>query len=253
MQDQAHHWSEIAKGYEKEFVDPYYTHENNPLFRALDELRNTEQQVAADLGCGIGPLLPELARRFRQVHAIDFAPGMLARARQRCHGLLNVCFLQTRLTELQSLTQQIDVALAVNSLVQPSVQEIEIALEQIRAVLRPGGRFLGIVPAMDGVHYHTMLLLDRARRTGMPEKQAKQNAARLAEHDLYDFAFGGFSYKGLEQHFWQPFEIRYRLERAGFRRIIEEKVDLDWSHFAGAVDLREYPPPWDWFFHAEVD
>ena len=86
--------------------------------------------------------------------------------------------------------------------------EVEKVLRQVRAALRPGGRFLGIVPAIDAVHYHTMLLVDRAREFGMPEAKAWQNAASHGEHELYDFARGGFRYAGLEQHFWQPFEIR---------------------------------------------
>jgi len=108
------------------------------------------------------------------------------------------------------------------------------------------------VPAMDAIQYQTMLLLDRARQTGMPEEMARRNAAQHAEHHLYDFAFADFRYVGLEQHFWQPFEIPYRLRRAGFRRVRKARVKLDWDQFACASDLRKYPPPWDWFFRAEV-
>jgi SAM-dependent methyltransferase len=252
MDDQAHNWSAAADRYEEEFVDPYRLAIDNPLLAALDALPDCGQRVAADLGCGIGPLLPELAARFRRVHAVDFAPGMLRRARQRCAGQGNVEFHERRLTDLGALAGQLDVAVAVNSLVQPTVTEIELALAQIRAALRRGGAFLGIVPAMDAVHYHTMLLVDRARRTGMPEGKARRNAAQAGEHQLYDFAFGGFTYLGLEQHFWQPFEVRYRLERAGFRGVREAKVTLAWEQFAGAADLNDYPPPWDWFFQAEA-
>jgi hypothetical protein len=87
---------------------------------------------------------------------------------------------------------------------------------------------LSIVPAMDAIHYQTMLLVDRARLTGM------------------------FRYAGLEQHFWQPFEIAYRLRRAGFRKVKKGRVRLDWDQFACASDMRQHPPPWDWFFRAEV-
>jgi SAM-dependent methyltransferase len=250
MADQAHYWSRAAQGYEQEFVDPDQPGVRNPLRQVLTRLAADKLTTAADLGCGIGPLLPFLAQRFRRVIGVDFAEGMLARARERCRGLANVEFLADSLAGLESLKGQVDVAVAVNSLVLPRVAELEEALGAIRATLRPHGHFLGIVPAMDAVHYFTMLLLDRARAVGMPEDKAKQNAAHHADHALYDFGFGHFRYKGLDQHFWQPFEVRYRLKRAGFRRVRLAKVLLSWEQFGCVRDLSDQPPPWDWFFHA---
>jgi SAM-dependent methyltransferase len=252
MADQSHHWSAAAERYEQDFIDPYLPGGRNPLPEALQALAGDGGRTAADLGCGTGVLLPLLARQFRRVFAVDFAEGMLARARRQCASLANVEFLCRSLTDLAPLAGQVDVAVAVNSLIQPRLADLEAVLAAVRASLRPGGTFLGIVPAMDAVHYHTLLLLDRARQTGMPEGQARQNAARHGEHALYDFAFSAFHYRDLEQHFWQPFEIRYRLRRAGFRRVRKAKVRLSWEQFACAADLRRYPPPWDWFFQAEV-
>jgi SAM-dependent methyltransferase len=251
MADQAESWSRAAASYEEEFIDPYRTDVRNPLPEALRRLAADEASTAADLGCGTGPLLPLLARHFRQVYAVDFAPAMLERARQRAAGLAHVTFLQSSLTDLGALAGRVDVAVAVNSLVLPDVCELEVALRQARSVLRPGGRFLGIVPAMDAVHYYTMLLVDRALATGMPAAAARRNAAEHAEHPLYDFAFGEFRYRGLEQHFWQPFEIGYRLRRAGFRRVRTAKVLLSWEQFRCGAELHDRPPPWDWFFQAE--
>lgn len=252
MAEQSHAWSDIADRYEQEFVDPYRRTRNNPLLQALGQIPEAKGKTAADLGCGIGPLLPILAERFAHVVAVDFAPAMLQRASQRCAGLANIEFLQHDLTELHDLTGRVDVACAVNSLVMPRVEIIERVLAGIHALLRPGGVFLGIVPAMDSLHYYTMLLVDRARSTGMPEPMARQNAAQYAEHALYDFAFGDFHFAGLEQHFWQPFEIAYRLRRAGFRKVRKTRIKLDWNQFACAKDLSKYPALWDWFFRAEV-
>jgi SAM-dependent methyltransferase len=250
MPDQAQHWSRAADGYEKEFIDPYMPGVRNPLRQTLAELPNTSSQTVADLGCGIGPLLPFLAERFQRVVAVDFAEGMLQRARETCAKYRNVEFLQRSFTDLQSLNEQVDVAVAVNSLVLPHVGQLEKALSSIHDILKLGGHFLGIVPAIDGVHYFTMLLHDRARQVGMPETKARQNAAHHAEHQFYDFAFGDFRYQGLHQHFWQPFEVRYRLRRAGFRTIRLAKVHLAWGQFGCAADLKDEAPPWDWFFHA---
>jgi SAM-dependent methyltransferase len=250
MSDQAHHWSRASESYEEDFIDPYLPEVRNPLRQAIAELAD-QQRTVIDLGCGIGPLLPFLAERFRRTLAVDFAEGMLARARERCQGLANVEFLQRDLTDLAGLEGQVDVAVAVNSLVLPDTAALDAALRAIHTTLREGGHFLGIVPAIDAVHYFTMLLLDRARLAGMPADKARQNAAHHAEHEYYDFAFGTFRFKGLEQHFWQPFEIRYRLRRAGFHRVRMAKVHLAWQQFGCDRDLGDQPPPWDWFFQAE--
>lgn len=249
MSEQAHHWSRAAQGYEEAFIDPYLPEVRNPLMQALAALAD-KRKTAADFGCGIGPLLPYLAEHFGQVIAVDFAEGMLARARERCANLPNVAFHPCDLTNLDALAGQVDVAVAVNSLVLPDTVALDAALRAIHATLRDDGHFLGIVPAIDAVHYFTMLLLDRARLAGMPESKARQNAAHHAEHEYYDFAFGTFRYQGLEQHFWQPFEVRYRLRRAGFHRVRMAKVHLAWHQFGCACDLGDEAPPWDWFFHA---
>jgi len=132
----------------------------------------------------------------------------------------------------------------------PDPADIEASLRQIRAALVPGGQLLAIVPAIDAVHYYTMLLLDRARERGQPPASARQNAAHLCEHALYDFAFGHFRYKGLDQHFWQPFEVRYRFRKAGLRLMRLRKLHLSWQQFAGARELKRYKAPWDWLFLA---
>ena len=249
MRDQSQAWSEAAASYESEFVDPCRLPGANPLLDALAKLPQA-RGVAADLGCGVGPMLPLLSRRFKHVHAVDFAPGMLERARSRNADLPNLDFHQRPLTDLAPLHGTLAVAVAVNSLVMPELADLEKALAEIHASLRPGGRFLGIVPAMDAVHYHSLLLLDRARASGLPPEASRRNAAAHAEHGYFDFAFGGFRYKGIEQHFWQPFEIGMRLRKAGFRRVRRAKVRLAWEQFACGAELRHLPPPWDWFFSA---
>jgi SAM-dependent methyltransferase len=252
MPTQDHLWSRAAASYEKDFIDPYLPDVRSPLPRVLRRLAGRGARTAADLGCGIGPLLPLLAERFETVYAVDFAAGMLERARQTAAGRANVRFVHTNLGDLSAVAAPVDVAVAVNSLVMPDVRELERVLAEIRRVTRPGGWFVGILPAMDAVHYYTMLLLDRALASGKPMDAARKNAAHFADHDYYDFAFGQFRYQGLEQHFWQPFEVRYRFRSAGFRLRRLAKVYLSWDQFGAAAELRAHPAPWDWFFLARA-
>ncbi len=249
MPEQDHHWSEAAASYETEYIDPYLPDIRNPLQRMLRRLGDPKRKVVADLGCGIGPLLPLLSEHYRQVYAVDFAAGMLERARDTVARRTNVAFVHTSLTEL-TLPEPVDVAVAVNSLVMPDLRDLAGSLERIRAALKPGGCFLGIVPAMDAVHYYTMLLVDRAHAAGRPTVAARQNAGHLADHVHFDFAFGQFLYQGVEQHFWQPFEVRYRFRQAGLRLHRLRKLHLSWQQFAGAADLSCFKPPWDWLFLA---
>ena len=250
MLEQDHFWSKVAASYEQQFVDPYRDDVRSPLKRILRRLGNRER-VVADLGCGIGPLLPFLAEHFKMVYAVDFAEGMLERARERVKDCPNVRFHQASFLDLHCLLEPIDVAVAVNSLVLPNPDDLEAALREIQRCLKPGGIFLGILPAMDAVHYATMLLVDRALDAGKPIDVARKNAAHHNEHEYYDFAFGQFRFQGLHQHFWQPFEIPYRFARTGFTLKRLKKVHLSWKEFAGGRELKEFPPPWDWFFLAK--
>src|SRR5579871_1753771 len=100
MTGQDQHWSKAAASYETEFIDPYLPGIRNPLRAYLRRLGDPAHKVVADLGCGIGPLLPLLAEHYRTVYAVDFAPGMLARAREAAAGHANVTFVRAGLTEL---------------------------------------------------------------------------------------------------------------------------------------------------------
>src|SRR5260370_12116209 len=114
MSDQADFWGRAAEGYEQEFIDPDRPGARNPLREAVAVLAAPER-TAADLGCGVGPLPPFLAERFGHVVAVDFAEGMLARARERCRGLANVELLRRDLTDLAPLAGRVQVAGAAHT------------------------------------------------------------------------------------------------------------------------------------------
>jgi len=252
LQGQDRQWSRHALRYDELFLDAFQEGVENPLLERLEQIPDASQKTVADLGCGTGPLLPLLVGRFGRVIALDFAPAMIERARRRLGpDAERVTFLTRAMHELDDLAGQIDVAVAVNSLVMPDVRVIDRTLRAIRASLRDGGLFLGVVPAMDAIHYHTMLLMDTALDRGETPEQAERFAAFSAEHHHYEFAFGRFLFQGLRQKFWQPFEIRHRMKRAGFASVELGHVLYPWDDsMAGGTDLAEFPRSWDWSFLA---
>jgi SAM-dependent methyltransferase len=245
-------WSRHAARYDELFLDAFHPGVENPILAALDAVPDPEQRTVADLGCGTGPLLPRLLGRFGKVVALDFAPAMVARAKKRLgRDASRVRFEVRAMHELDDYKGKFDVVVAVNSIVMPDVQIIDQTLSAIRATLRPGGEFLGVVPAMDAIHYHTMLLLDRAIDQGLAADEAERLTAYQAEHHYYDFAFGRFQYLGLRQKFWQPFEIRHRMAKAGFASVSLDQVLYPWDDsLTGSEDFSHQPRSWDWSFRA---
>lgn len=245
-------WSRHAPDYEALFLDPFREGVENPLLDALAGVADPGSKSVIDLGCGTGPLLPGLIGRFGSVVALDFAPGMIVKAAERLgRDADRVTFLTRPMDALDEFAGRFDVAVAVNSLVMPDVRVIDRTLRAIRATLREGGVFLGVVPAMDAIHYHTMLLMDRALDEGYEPEEAERLAAFHGEHHEYEFAFGRFAFRGLRQKFWQPFEIRHRLAKAGFRQVELGQVLYPWDeNLPEGRAFVDHPRSWDWFFAA---
>jgi hypothetical protein len=98
-----------------------------------------------------------------------------------------------------------------------------------------------------------MLLVDRSLADGCGPKEAQRLASLHVERRHYDFALGHFHYQGLRQKFWRPFELDYRLSKAGFANTTLAKVLYPWDeNLVGGGALTGFPPTWDWFFHARV-
>jgi SAM-dependent methyltransferase len=251
-QDQA--WSRHAANYDDVFLNPFRPGVDNPLLRALDRVDDPGSKAVIDLGCGTGPLLPVLEAKFARVLALDFAPGMLKQARTRLgRRASRIEWLNRPMYELDDLRGQLDVAVAVNSIVMPDTRDIDRTMTAIRQGLKPGGLFLGVVPSIDAIHYSTMLLADRALDQGRSPEEAERLAASGAEHHLFEFAFGRFRFQGLMQKFWQPFELEYRLRKAGFSSITLEKLLYPWDDdIAGGDQFADQPPSWDWTFEARA-
>jgi SAM-dependent methyltransferase len=251
LQDQAQAWSSVARRYDELFVDPYHKSATNPVLRTLEKIPNARDLTIGDLGCGTGPLLPWLAERFGQVVAVDFASGMLAEAQIRCKSRKNIVYHQLTFDELGKLPMRLDVAVTMNSLVSADVGLLDRALVGMCSVLKPGGRLLGIVPSLEGLHYHVMLLIDLGLKRGMALEKAQQFAAQKAELHGYDFNTATFTFDKIRQHLWLGEEVRYRLKKAAFERTQIRKAGLPWEQFAQGRAFSKYPKSWDWAFSGQ--
>jgi len=246
----ARDWDRVASDYFAEVVSPLEQGVPRALERALAAVPDPATKTVGDLGCGIGPLLPPLARRFGRVLAIDFSPAMLARARATCRAR-NVTMHRADLADLRAFAGRLDVAVTVNAVLTPDSARLDRIFDGLRRVLRPGGVFLGVFPAMEAVLYQGFMIHERERRRYTPAR-ARMRTSRILERAKYDFVHGTYCEDTRAQKFFYAFELTYRLRRAGFRQVRLGRVTYPWTDVLGGYErFPGEPPMWDWLVRAE--
>jgi SAM-dependent methyltransferase len=110
--------------------------------------------VVADVGCGNGVYLAELARRGQagNLIGVDMSAGMLRAARQRAH---DAALIAADATALPFRDSSIDLTLAMHMLYH--VREPGLAARELRRVTRPGGRL--VVGLNAGDHHRELRAL----------------------------------------------------------------------------------------------
>ncbi len=94
--------------------------------------------VVADLGCGTGRTVRDLAPHVKQVIGVDASPQMLKAARKRLAGVKNAELRQGELADLPMDSGACDAALCVLAL--SYVEDPAAVVREMSRVLKPGGR-----------------------------------------------------------------------------------------------------------------
>ncbi|GAA2443496.1 methyltransferase domain-containing protein [Actinomadura vinacea] len=156
--------------------------------RSYDLLRTPGTQVVADVGCGSGRAVAELADRGVQAIGVDLSEQMIAAARRRHPGQADAfrvgdaCALPFGDGELTGYRAE---------RVLHDLPEPERAIAEARRVLAPGGRAVLVGQDWDGI----MLDSDRPALTrtlvqASADRTASPRAARAQRRLLLDGGFG---------------------------------------------------------------
>jgi len=246
-------WDKTANNYFGGVVSPFDKGVQNPLFWYLDnKVPSSSSLSVIDIGCGVGNLLPTLADRFKHVVGVDFSPKMIELARKRVSNRDNVDLFVRDARDLSEFHAQFDVAIAINSVVLPTVKDTSQIIDQCFEVLKKSGIFLGIFPSMEQVLYRAMLVHESASSHVKKEDRAWKCAQ---EHlDIYspDFLRGTVGYVDCRQKHFYLFELEHRLRKAGFVNVVIRKVRYPWEILEDpdVLHLKDYKGMWDWFVYA---
>src|SRR5215831_1125979 len=144
-QQVAAHWNRRAAGFDNDFGHSIKTSAERAAWdRILDLVAGGRGTLdALDVGCGTGFLSLELAARGHRVTGVDFAPQMLAEARQKAAAQLHtVRFEQGDAEALRFPDASFDLVMTRHVLW--TLPHPEGAIDEWLRVLRPGGRLVVI-------------------------------------------------------------------------------------------------------------
>ena len=143
----AEHWDRIAPRWNEEVFNTLLCARNRVVRAELASAARTASSIA-DFGCGVGTYLPLLSRLFESVQGFDQSPECVRLAREKMKGRANVR-VDVAHRATRDTRSRFDAILAVNVAIHPSKREWHQVLRSMFLKLKPGGRFLLVVPSRE--------------------------------------------------------------------------------------------------------
>jgi SAM-dependent methyltransferase len=242
------HWDRQARTFEAQVFNAFASDVKGRLAGLVKRL-GSKKALVCDFGCGVGRAIPLLARHFGMVHAVDFSGQCLRRARKACAGLDNVRLVQEDLASCRTALCRADVGLSVNVLLDP---DPDINIRIVRAMslsLKPLGRLIVVVPALESVTAKYPRMLSAYVERGLSYSRAAAIVKRSAGRELNSATRGIVSIEGVPtRHFIREQAVTF-FRRLGYSCVETDKLEYPWSEEGGVLaDETEPPLPWDWLF-----
>ena len=240
-------WNSLSNksSYYKNILSPIKNSHSSPLLTDLKKIKG--KKSVADLGCGLGELLPLLSSSFKKVTALDFSKEMILSASSKNKNLKNVNYVIDQISNLTDL-ETFDVIMSINSLLTPNLKELDLQFKAIFKSLKKEGTFIAIVPAMESYLYQSYLIAQANKEKPISKiRSIIKDRLDPAQH-IFPLALTNFD--GLQKNYYR-FELIDRLKKAGFSssKIKIKKVLYSWKEYkkAGENAFPGQDLPWDWY------
>jgi SAM-dependent methyltransferase len=230
-------WNNLADAFEAEVCDITRETKGNQIGRLFRSLPlDPGKSVLVDLGCGLGTFVGRYGRHFRESFAVEHAPRIIARAKQRYKDRRGITWMTSNIPPaVRRIGRRSDLTVCMNVITMPEARLRERMWAGLAAVTKKRGHALIVVPSIESDR-----MVERVAY-GTPLKEAKAEAP----DGLVDR--GG----SRQKHFARD-ELREVLARHGFRAKTVQRVFYPWQkeglrkpRNAGARK------PWDWLVLAE--
>jgi SAM-dependent methyltransferase len=232
----AEHWDRIAPNWGDEVFNTLLSARSRVVAAELRSAARAASNIA-DFGCGVGTYLPLLSRIFDQVHGFEQSRQCvrMARERMRTRGNVNVDVAHRATPETRN---RFEAVLSVNVALHPSRREWHQVLRSMFVMLKPGGRFLLVVPSLESADLAT----EAQQQDDDQDLEPPPSLLVRARNRPGIVRFGGVPTK----HFAQC-ELRGALAKLGLLNIRFRRVEYSWASYGitPPPELRN-SRPWDW-------
>lgn len=172
-------WNGLADDFEESVCDIVASETNDQLRRFVSAARPLPKKpVLVDLGCGIGTFIRTFGSRFDKIVGVEYAPRIMARARERCAKVKGVEWLTMDVTRAaKAVGRRADLTVCLNVITSASAATRHAQWTSVAAVTKPSGFALVVVPSLESDE----MLMD-AHRAEQSDKAAA-TAGGLADRD----------------------------------------------------------------------
>ena len=241
------YWNRMAARYEEEIFS-VRRHDRAGRIAKLIRRQGGPGLDASDIGCGPGQFLPLLARRFRNVQAIDLSAACIAKARAAGAAWDNITYRTADLSAPGVRLERADFALCVNVAIMPALAPRRRLLDAVCRHLRPGGHLVLVVPALESAMLVDFRLIECNLRHGLkPAAAVRSGFGRAPEAGRARVHEGVVPIDGVPTKHYLAEELAVLLADRGLQVLDLEKIEYPWTtEFAPAPRWLRAPYPWDW-------
>jgi SAM-dependent methyltransferase len=230
-------WNRLAKKFESEACDIAREESGAQVKRYVARARIPKRGgVLVDLGCGVGTFIAQFGHRFEAVVGVEYAAGIIARAKERCAEMDNVTWHNSGIARAASrIGRRADLTVCMNVITSSDAATRAALWKSLAAVTKKGGYALVVVPSIES---DTMV-----EETANGGRKPRRTAAR---------AKGLVRRSGAMQKHFARDELHADLARVGFRAAVTGKAHYPWSiEGMRETAARRVNRPWDWIVLAE--
>ncbi len=240
------YWDQAALNYDNQILDVVANDRKQIVIKYINKFASKES-VAFDFGCGVGKLLPLLAKIFGTVYAIDISHNCLEFGREVSSHLNNIIYVKSDLSNNKAKLGKAHFGLCINVIIMPSFKKRMAIFKTISKHIFRGGHLLLVLPSLESALFSNLRLIQLNMKNGSSYRKA--SAAGLSSELTSDVSIpdGILNLDGVLTKHYLKEELLVLLRELRLRVISIEPIEYSWkTEFIAPPRWMKEPYPWDW-------